>query len=151
VLTDGGSADFGWLPVHSADRKGVRRIKASEPALYVVPSAKVLRLQGSRAGASCGAALTAPSAAGACLVTGPPGGPFGVRCWTLAQIDSGRALALTGRGTSTTLIGFLPSRARGLRIASASQPPFTVQPRDGVIEHVTQLGAGARLVTHLKR
>jgi hypothetical protein len=146
-----GSADFGWLPVHSVDLKGVRRIKGSEPALYVVPSAKVLRVAGSRIGASCGAALKAPSAPGACLVTGPPGGPFAVRCWTLRQIESGRALALTGEGKSTTLIGFMPSPARNIRVAPATRKPFVIPTRNGVIHQATQLRPGTRLVTQVGR
>jgi hypothetical protein len=142
-----GSADAGWLPVHSVDPKGTRRIEGSEPALYVVASATVLRLTGSRIGASCGAALSAPSAPGACLLTGPPGGPFGVRCWTLQQIEAGRALALTGPGASATLIGFAPRRARAIRIAATSRKPLIVSARDGVIRQPTQLRPGTRLTT----
>jgi hypothetical protein len=73
-----------------------------------------------------------------------------VRCWTLAQIDSGRALALTGHGASTRLIGFAASRVRRIRIAAASQKPFTVAARGGVLGQATQLWPGTRLSTRVE-
>lgn len=66
-----GSEDSGWLPLRSIDWGGIRRIKSSHPTIHVVPSAMVLRLLGSRTGASsCAAQLKGRSAAGACIVVG---------------------------------------------------------------------------------
>jgi hypothetical protein len=138
-----GSADSGWLPLHSLDWRGVRRADA---LVAVVPSAQVLRLDVPRVGVDCGARIAAPTAAGACVVVGrPAGGPFAVRCWTLDQIDAGRAVALAGG----RLVGLIPSRARALEISFGAGRSLSIPTGDGVIDRVTGLRVGTRLVTRI--
>jgi hypothetical protein len=143
-----GGNDTSWLPVHSVDFHGVRRVRDHIPSIYIIPSAGVLKLDGNRISAPCPSMLKAAVAPGACLVTGPPGGPFAVRCWTLAEIDRGRALMLVGAGPSRALAGLVPSGAT-VALSTGSGPNVIVRSADGVVDQPTQLEPGIRLLARL--
>ncbi len=143
------SDDTGWLAASTLDYRGVRRRRDSNQGIYVVPSATVLELQGERLGAPCPALLPAAAAAGACLVIGPPGGPFAVACWTLPEIARGRALTLVGDGASRMLAGLAPTGAT-LDLTTDSGRS-TVRCPDGVIYQRTGLLPAAHLRTHVAR
>jgi hypothetical protein len=143
-----GTADTGWLPVTSVDYRGVRRRRGQTPSIYVIPSASVLKLAGERVGAPCPSSLPAPVTPGACLVTGPPGGPFDERCWTVAEIVRGRAFALAGAGRSLSLIGLVPTRETVV-LARGAGPPLTIRSPDGVVDQPTRLTAGTRLLARV--
>lgn len=143
------SDDTGWLAATTLDYRGVRRRRDSNPGIYVVPSATVLELQGERLGAPCPSLLPAAVAAGACLVIGPPGGPFAVACWTLPEIARGHALTLVGDGGSRTLAGLAPSGAT--LVLTTGTGRSTVRCDDGVIYQPTSLPPAAHLRTHVVR
>jgi hypothetical protein len=147
--TDGaGSEDQGWLAVHSYDATGVRRGPGSNAA-YVVPSATVLKLTGSRHGAPCPGRLSAHTAGGACLVEGPAGGPLQVGCWTVAQIRAGRAIAIAGSGKDRRLVGLRPDGAAAMTVRGP-QASTSVN-RGSVIGQATRLGNGDRVTVTLTR
>ncbi len=136
------------MPARSVDFNGVRRVRDHIPSIYVIPSADVLELDGDRIGAPCPSMLNAAVAPGACLVTGTLGGPFAVRCWTLAEIDRGRALMLVGTGPARALAGLAPSGAT-VALATASGPNVIVRSPDGVVDQPTRLTPGMRLLSRV--
>jgi hypothetical protein len=93
-----------WLPV-GAFAPGSERKPHDTSKLYVLPTADV------RTGpVACGP--TESRGPGACLVSGTPGEPVFTRCFTVAQIEAGRAFALVDvsrRGAR--LLGLVPDRA----------------------------------------
>ena len=143
-----GGNDTSWLPVRSIDYHGVRLVRDHIPSIYILPSAQVLKLDGDRIGAPCPSMLNAAVAPGACLVTGPPGGPFAVRCWTLAEIDRGRALMLVGTGPARALAGLVPSGAT-VSLSAGRAPNVTVRSVDGVVDQPTQLAPGVRVLSQV--
>jgi hypothetical protein len=143
------SADTGWLPARTIDYNGVRRHPGSVPAIYVVPSASVLELDGERAGAPCPTALRAPVSAGACLVSGGPGGPLTVRCWTLAEIDRGRALTLLAAAGGSRLVGFVPV-GRNVVVLAGAGSRVPIRSADGVVDQATQLSPGTRVLANVQ-
>ena len=128
-----GSSDTGWLPARSVDFHGVRRVRNHIPSIYIIPSAGVLKLDRERIGAPCPSMLNAAVAPGACLVAGPPGGPLAVRCWTLAEIDQGRALMLVGAGPARALAGLVPSGVT-IALSTSRGPNVIVRSADGVVD-----------------
>jgi hypothetical protein len=144
------SVDTGWLQASTYDSRGIRRRRNSVPGIYVVPSATVLELRGERLGAPCPSLLRAPVAAGACLVVGPPGGPFAGGCWTLTEIADGRALTLIGDGGSRVLAGLAPSGST-LVLTTDTGRRLTVRTADGVVYQAAGFLPAARLRSHVAR
>jgi hypothetical protein len=142
------SEDTGWLPARTIDYKGVRRRAGSAPAIYVVPSASVLELAGERVGAPCPSVLQAPVSAGACLVTGAPGGPLAVRCWTLGEIDSGRALTLLAAAGGHRLVGLVPA-GHNVVIPADAGSAIAIRSPDGVVDQASQMSPGTRVLANV--
>jgi hypothetical protein len=108
----------------------------------------VLEFDGERVGAPCPAALEAPVSAGACLVAGGAGGPFAVRCWTLAEIDRGRALFLLATAKGYRLMGLVPP-GREMVVLAGAGSPVPIRSADGVVDQATQLSPGTRLLANV--
>jgi hypothetical protein len=100
-----------WLPV-GAYAPGSERQPLDTAELYVVPTADV------RSGPiACGP--TQSRGPGACLLFGKPGEPVFTRCFTLAEVEAGRAFTLVDVSRNgARLLGLVPDGAAQVELTN---------------------------------
>jgi hypothetical protein len=108
--------DLSWLPLDAWAPRGTRMPMGTE--IHVVP--------GSGDGSHACARAKQLRGAGprACIVAGPAGGPFGLACFTPAQIRAGRAMAYfsSPRAGSARVIGIARDGVPGVRLQGDGEP-----------------------------
>jgi len=72
-----------------------------------------------------------------------------VRCWTLAEIDRGRALTLLAAGGGYRLVGLVPA-GRNVVVRAGAGSPVPIRSADGVVDQATQLSPGTRVLANVQ-
>ena len=74
---------------------------------------------------------------------------MGVRCWTLSEIDSGRALTLLAAAGGHRLVGLVPA-GHNVVISAGAGSMITIQSLDGVVDQATQMSPGTRVLANVQ-
>jgi hypothetical protein len=82
--------------------------------------------------------------------TGWLGGPLYAGCWTLAEIDRGRALGLVGRDRARVLIGLVPGGTTDT-LTSDGGTRFALRSVDGIVYQPTRVSPGAHVLAATRR
>jgi len=112
--------DLSWLPLDAWAPRGTRMPMGTviSREIHVVPGTGDGSYACARAGELRGAGPRA------CVVSGPAGGPFGLACFTAAQIRAGRAMAYFGspQAASAHVIGIARDGVAGVRLQGDGAP-----------------------------